>query len=385
MIPYGRQDITEEDIQSVIDVLKSDFLTQGPQIELFEQKFAQYCGSQYAVAVASCTAALHLACMALELKEGDIFWTTPNTFVASANCGLYCGASVDFVDIDPDTWNMSITKLEEKLVQAEKEGKLPKLVIPVHFSGRSCDMKAIKKLAVHYNFKIIEDAAHCIGASYDNKKVGSCDYSDIAVFSTHPVKIITTGEGGNITTNNADIYEQLLKLRTHGITKSPEQMIREPIGPWYFEQQHLGYHYRMTDMQAALGISQMDRLDTYVAQRIQIAKRYSEKLSHLPLQLPAAEGFDDSSWHLYVVRLNLSEINVTHPQVFNSMREKGIGVNLHYIPVHTHPYFEQLGFGFGDFPEAEQYYSEALTLPLYPKLTEDEQDYICKTLEEILS
>ncbi len=384
MIPYGRQDITDEDIQSVIDVLKSDFLTQGPMIGHLERKFAAYVGSKYCVAVSSATAGLHLACMSLGLKDGDVFWTVPNTFVASANCGLYCGASVDFVDIDPDTLNISIPALSEKLASAEKEGKLPKLIIPVHFSGRSCDMEAIYKLSRKYGFRVIEDAAHSIGASYNGSKTGSCEYSDLAVFSTHPVKIITTGEGGLITTNNPDIYEKLIRLRTHGITKTPSLMSKKPDGGWYFEQLELGYNYRMSDIHAALGISQMDRLDNYITRRQNLAARYMGKLAHLPLVLPSVSGLADSSWHLYVVRLELDKINISHKKVFELLRRAGVGVNLHYIPVHLHPYFQKLGFAKGDFLEAEKYYGEAITLPLYPKLTDVEQDYICEVMEGVL-
>ncbi len=384
MIPYGRQDITEEDIRHVVDVLKSDFLTQGPAIKALEQKFAAYVGSKYAVAVSSATAGLHLACMSLGLKDGDVFWTVPNSFVASANCGLYCGGTVDFVDIDPETLNMSITALSEKLIHAEKEGRLPKIVIPVHFSGRSCDMDAIYSLAEKYGFSVIEDAAHSIGASYNGKKTGACEYSDIAVFSMHPVKIITTGEGGIITTNSPDIYEKLLRLRTHGITKSPSLMTKEPDGAWYFEQLSLGYNYRMTDIQAALGVSQMDRLDDYISKRRNLVIRYNEKLRNLPLTLPSLKDLNDSSWHLYVVRLKLDEINIPHKRVFELLRDAGIGVNLHYIPIHLHPYFRELGFSRGDFPETEHYYGEAITLPLYPKLSDKDHEYICETIKGIL-
>lgn len=387
MIPYGRQDITDEDIQSVVDVLKSDFLTQGPQIEALEKKFAAYCGSKYCVAVSSCTAGLHLACLALGLKKDDVMWTVPNTFVASANCGLYCAASVDFVDIDPVTWNMSPKALKEKLEHAATNNALPKIVIPVHFSGRSCDMIEIKKLSQEYGFHVIEDAAHSIGASYNNKaeKTGSCLHSDMAVFSTHPVKIVTTGEGGLITTNNPDLYQKLLRLRTHGITKSPDLMKNEPNGPWYFEQQELGYHYRMTDIHAALGISQIDRIDRYVEARRDIARRYISYLSDLPITLPAEQGLELSSWHLFVIRLNLNVLAKTHREIFKELRSAGIGVNLHYIPVHLHPYYQGLGFKAGAFQESEQYYKEAITLPLYPSLSNNDFEYICKKMKEILS
>ena len=385
MIPYGRQEITDEDVQRVVDVLKSDYLTQGPVIDNFEREFADYCGAKYAVAVSSCTAALHISCLSLNVGEGDILWTVPNTFVASANCGLYCNATIDFVDIDPDTWNISIPALEKKLVTASRENKLPKAIVPVHFSGRSCDMRAIKKLSEKYGFAIIEDAAHSIGASYENEKVGSCAYADLTCFSTHPVKIITTGEGGIVTTNDEKLYKKLLCLRTHGITRDPNQMTKEPDGPWYFEQIMLGYHYRMTDLQAALGLSQMGRVDKYVDTRRQLARRYHDKLRELPLQLPQNEDIDTSSWHIYVVRLQLDKIAKTQKTVFDEMRSADIGVNLHYIPVHFHPYYQKLGFKKGDFPQCEQYYREALTLPLYPGLTHKEQDYICDTLRKILA
>lgn len=384
MIPYGRQDITEEDISEVVAVLKSDFLTQGPAIERFEKAFAEYCGARYAVAVSSCTAALHLACMALGLKPGDRFWTVPNTFVATANAGLYCGGAVDFVDIDARTWNMSVTALEEKLKAAKAAGMLPKIVLPVHFSGQSCDMKAIRALSEQYGFKIIEDAAHCAGASYAGGKVGSCKFSDLCVFSFHPVKIITTGEGGIITTNSKDIYEKLLRLRTHGITRETGVMQKTGEGAWYFEQLELGYHYRITDIQAALGLSQLKRLDSYVQKRKQLAEKYAQKLKNLPLTLPVIKKDCDSSWHLYAVRLQTGKISKTRKEVFDAMRDKNIGVNVHYIPVHLHPYYKELGFSPGDYPESEAYYAQALTLPLFPALKDEEQDYICDTLAEIL-
>ena len=383
MIPYGRQDITQADIDAVTEVLKSDFLTQGPKIAEFEEKFAKLCGVKYAVALSSCTAALHLACLALDLKEGESAWTSPNTFVATSNGALYCGADVDFVDIDPDTWNMSVSALEEKLIAAEKNGSLPKIVLPVHFAGQSCDMEAIHKLSKRYNFKIVEDAAHCIGASYKGKPVGTCDYSDMAVFSLHPVKIITSGEGGMITTNSKETYEKLLRLRTHGITKDPALMAEKDGGAWYFEQQDLGYHYRLTDIQAALGISQMDRLDQYIARRRELVERYQSRLASLPLQLPANIPDSDSSWHIYVVMLT-PEVAKTRREVFDAMRGAGIGVNVHYIPVYRHPYYKELGFKAADYPETEKYYESAITLPLFPTLTNEQQDYICDTLAGIL-
>jgi len=380
MIPYGRQDITDEDVDAVIKTLKSDFLTQGPVIEEFEKKFAAYCGVKYAVAISSCTAGLHLACLALDLGRGGKLWTVPNTFVASANCGLYCGADVDFVDIDPDTWNISVPALEEKFKAAQASGTLPDILVPVHFSGQSCDMKAIKALSDRYGFKIVEDAAHCTGASYDGRKVGDCRYSDMAVFSLHPVKIITTGEGGVITTNSEETYKRLLRLRTHGITRNPAEMTRKPDGPWYFEQLDLGYHYRITDIQAALGLSQMARMDGYVKRRQELVARYNKKLAGLKLKLPTVSKDCVSSWHLYVVRVDASR----RREIFDKLRADGIGANVHYIPVHTHPYFKELGFKEGMYPEGERYYAEAITLPLYPALTEEQQDYICDRLAAAL-
>ncbi len=385
MIPYGRQDISEEDIEAVVSVLKSDFLTQGPGIPAFEQAFAHYCGVKYAVAVSSATAGLHIACLALGLKEGGLLWTVPNTFVASANCGRYCGADVNFVDIDPKTWNMSVSALKKKLEQAKEKGRLPDVVVPVHFSGQSCDMVSIRALSEQYGFKIVEDAAHCAGASYMGRKIGDCAYSDLCVFSLHPVKIITSGEGGIVTTNSKELYESLLRLRTHGITREDAQMTHKSDGPWYFQQLELGYHYRMTDIHAALGKSQLGRLDEYVQKRNDIAAKYKQRLQHLPLQLPHVEGSCINSYHLFVIRLRLQEIEKTHQQVFDEMRTAGIGVNLHYIPVHMQPYYQQFGFKTGDFPEAEQYYREAITLPLYPALRDDEVEYVCASLERILS
>jgi UDP-4-amino-4,6-dideoxy-N-acetyl-beta-L-altrosamine transaminase len=341
MIPYGRQHINAEDIQAVIEVLQSDWLTQGPTIAKFEKAVADYCGVRYAVAVTSATAALHIACLSLDLGPKDWLWTSPNTFVASANCARYCGASVDFVDINPHTYNLSVESLEHKLVAAEQEGLLPKVVIPVHFSGQSCEMDKIYTLARRYGFHIIEDASHSIGGTYRGKPVGSCEFSDLAVFSFHPVKIITTGEGGMVVTNRQDLYDRLLRLRTHGITRNSDLMTEPSPGPWYYQQLELGLNYRMTDIQAALGNCQMQRLDLFVSRRKQLAQRYDQYLKGLPLTLPQQNPQALSSWHLYVVRLHLREINKTHLQVFNALRQAGIGVNLHYIPVHTQPYLQR--------------------------------------------
>lgn len=376
MIPYGRQDISEQDIQAVIDVLRSDFLTQGPAVPAFESAVASYCGAEYAVAVNSATSALHIACLALGVGKGDIVWTTPITFVASANCALYCGASVDFVDIDPHTYNMSVECLAEKLAQAKHTGKLPKVVIPVHLCGQPCNMESIYALAQKYGFKVIEDASHAIGGRYRSEPIGNCRYSDITVFSFHPVKIITTAEGGMAMTNNAQLAKRLQLLRSHGITRDVNDMTHALDGPWYYEQIDLGYNYRMTDLQAALGLSQMQRLDEFVTRRHAISKRYDQLLADLPVKKPWQHGDSYSGLHLYVIRLNLTKISKTHRQVFEALRAASIGVNLHYIPVYRQPYYESLGFKAGHCPEAEQYYAEAISLPMYPGLTIVEQDTV---------
>jgi UDP-4-amino-4,6-dideoxy-N-acetyl-beta-L-altrosamine transaminase len=383
-IPYGRQDISEQDIDAVVKVLQSDWLTQGPAIDRFEQEVASYCGVRYAVAVSSATAALHIACLAAGLGPGDSLWTSPNTFVASANCGLYCGASVNFVDIDPDTYNLSVEALESKLIWAERQEFLPKVVVPVHLAGQSCEMDKIAALAQQYGFTVLEDASHAIGGLYQGKAIGSCQFSDMAVFSFHPVKIITTGEGGMVLTNRADLYEKLIRLRSHGITRNPDLMQGESDGSWYYQQLELGFNYRMTDIQAALGANQMQRLDEFVVQRRFLAQRYDSLLQDLPVALPWQHQDAKSSWHLYIIRLNLSKIGKTHRQVFESLRQAGIGVNLHYIPVHTQPYYQSLGFQCGNFPEAEQYYREAISLPIYPGLADADQDKVVETLQKIM-
>lgn len=385
MIPYGRQDVSEDDIAAVVDILRSDFLTQGPAIERFERKVAEQCGVRHAVAVSNATAALHIACLALDLGPGDLAWTSPNTFVASANCVLYCGADVGFVDIDPTSWNLSVERLTEKLAEAERAGQLPKVLVPVHFSGRSCDMAGIGALARRYGIAVIEDASHAIGASFEGQPVGSCAHSDCTIFSFHPVKIVTTGEGGVITTNRDDLAEKLRMLRSHGITRDRKLMRQPDPAPWAYEQLDLGYNYRMTDVQAALGVSQMDRLEPFIQRRRELAARYSEVLAGLPLALPQVEGLWDSSWHLYVVRFRLAAIGLSHRAAFEALRKAEIGVNLHYTPVHLQPYYRDLGFREGDFPEAERYAAEAITLPLYPGLTEAEQDYIGETLRSLLT
>ena len=384
MIYYGKQDINEADIQAVEAVLRSDFLTQGPAIERFEQRVAAYCGVKYAVAVCNATSALHIACLAAGLGRGDLLWTSPITFVASANCARYCGADVDFVDIDENTYNISVPALEQKLQAAKRQGRLPKIVVPVHMAGQSCDMRAIEKLSEEYGFTLLEDASHCIGADYADTKVGSCAYSDMAVLSFHPVKIITTGEGGMVLTNDAALYEQLCLYRSHGITRDPKHMTKESDGDWYYQQVALGFNYRMTDIQATLGASQMDRLDEFVARRRALAARYNELLQDLPLRAPFVLEEAQPSWHLYIVRIDFDRVRKTKQQIFVEMRARGIALNLHYIPVHTQPYYEALGFHAEDCPAAVEYYREALTLPLYPCMTDAEQEMVAQALREVL-
>ncbi|MDO9313080.1 MAG: UDP-4-amino-4,6-dideoxy-N-acetyl-beta-L-altrosamine transaminase [Burkholderiaceae bacterium] len=384
MIPYGRQDITQDDIDAVVDVLKSDYLTQGPMVPRFEQSVAQHVGASHALAVNSATSALHIACLALGLGAGDRLWTTPVTFVASANCGLYCGAEVDFVDIDPRTYNLCPQALERKLEQAEREGKLPKVVVPVHLCGQPCDMQAIHALAQRYGFKVIEDASHAIGGKYQGEFIGNCHYSDITVFSFHPVKIITTAEGGMALTNDAELANKMALLRSHGITRDPAQMTHEADGPWYYQQIDLGFNYRMTELQAALGVTQMERLDQYVARRHQLARRYDDLLAGLPVTTPWQHPDSYSGLHLYVIRLQLDQIGKTHRQAFEALRALGIGVNLHYIPVHTQPYYQRMSFQTGDFPEAERYYAEAISLPMFQTMSEEQQDQVIAALREVV-
>ncbi|MGY8818119.1 MAG: UDP-4-amino-4,6-dideoxy-N-acetyl-beta-L-altrosamine transaminase [Pseudomonadales bacterium] len=384
MIPYGRQDITEDDIKAILEVLASPHLTQGPAVPKFEQAIIRHCNVKYAVAVNSATSALHIACLAMGLGSGDWLWTTPNTFVASANCALYCGASVDFVDIDPRSYNLCPVSLEKKLIEAEKQGRLPKIVVPVHFSGQACNMRAIHQLSKQYGFKIIEDASHAIGGLYLNEPIGNCRYSDITVFSFHPVKIITSAEGGMAVTNNEKYAEKMALLRSHGITRTPSLMTKPMEGSWYYQQVGLGFNYRMTDLQAALGGSQMTRLLHYVARRHEIAKRYNRLLADLPVITPWQSKDGHSAFHLYVIRLKLDKIERSHGEVFEALRAKEIMVNLHYIPVHTQPYYQSMGFAMGNFPQAEQYYSEAISIPMFPTLKEEEQDYVVDSLREIL-
>ncbi len=384
MIPYGRQDISEADIQAVVEVLRSDFLTQGPAVPAFEKAVAGYCHSQHAVAVNSATSALHIACLALGVGPGDWVWTSPITFVASANCALYCGAQVNFVDIDPRTYNLSVERLGEKLAQAQKSGCLPKVVIPIHLCGQPCDMAGIWALAQRYNFKVIEDASHAIGGKYGSEPIGNGRYSDVTVFSFHPVKIITTGEGGMALTNDLELAKRMARLRSHGITRDAAEMTHAPDGPWYYQQIELGFNYRMTDFQAALGLSQMQRLEEYVSKRHALAARYGELLKGLPVTTPWQYADSYSGLHLYVIRLRLDVMKVGRQEVFESLRTAGIGVNLHYIPVYRQPYYARLGFKPSDFPQAENYYAEAISLPMYPGLTEKQQGQVVAALKEVL-
>lgn len=384
MIPYGKQDITQADIDAVVNVLKSDFLTQGPQVPAFERALMDSTGANHALAVNSATSALHIACLALELGAGDRLWTTPVTFVASANCGLYCGASVDFVDIDPATYNLCPVALKEKLIRAKKEGVLPKVLVAVHLCGQPCDMKAIHALSIEYGFKVIEDASHAIGGRYLEQPIGSCEYSDITVFSFHPVKIVTTAEGGATLTNSKALADKMALYRSHGITRDEALMENASHGGWYYEQVDLGFNYRMTELQAALGVSQMSRLSEFVTARHELAVRYYDKLASLPIILPYQLPNTYSGLHLYVIRLNLNEISKTHKEVFDELRENGIGVNLHYIPVHLQPYYQKMGFKQGDFPNAESYYSNAISLPMFHGMTHEQQDEVISKLTQIL-
>jgi len=382
MIPYGRHDIIQSDIDAVVAVLRSNFITQGPCVPRFEKALADCCDVGYAVATNSATSALHLACRALGLGPGDWLWTTPITFVASANCGLYCGAKVDFVDIDPATYNLSAEVLEKKLKQAEKSGTLPRVLVAVHLCGQSCEMQKIYTLSQRYRFHIIEDASHAVGGRYQGEPIGNCRYSDITIFSFHPVKIITTAEGGMALTNQSDLAAKMGLLRSHGTTRDPVLMTHETDGSWYYQQIELGYNYRMTELQAALGLSQLERLDEYVVRRHQLAHRYDQLLSELPVKLPWQHPDSYSGLHLYVIRLQLDKITATHCEVFESLRNQNIGVNLHYIPIHTQPYYQNMGFKFGDFPEAEFYYREAISLPIYPTMTEAQQDEVVSALKK---
>jgi UDP-4-amino-4,6-dideoxy-N-acetyl-beta-L-altrosamine transaminase len=384
MIPYGRQEVTQADVDAVIDVLRSDFLTQGPVVPRFEEAVARSCGAAHAVAVHSGTAALHVACRALGLGPGDELWTSPITFVASANCALYCGARVDFVDVDRATGRISVAALERKLIDGERTGRRPKIVVPVHLGGEPCEMEAIATLAARFGFKVIEDACHAVGGKYRQERIGACRYSDITVFSFHPVKVITTGEGGMAMTNDPALAASMTLLRSHGITRDPQDMTRPSDGSWYYEQIDLGFNYRMTDLQAALGLSQLERLDRYVARRHDLARRYDDLLAGLPVATPVRDPANLSGLHLYTIRLDLARLAVSRRAVVDAMRARGIAVNVHYIPVHTQPYFQKAGFGRGDFPEAERYYAEVITLPMYPTLSETQQTEVVAALRETL-
>ncbi|MBD9598856.1 UDP-4-amino-4,6-dideoxy-N-acetyl-beta-L-altrosamine transaminase [Pseudomonas sp. PDM10] len=383
MIPYGRQSLDQADIDAVVAVLQSEWLTQGPTIERFEQAMAERCQADFAVAVCNATAALHIACLAAGLGPGDRLWTTPNTFLASANCGRYCGAEVDFVDIDPLTWNLDAYALKAKLEAAEDNGTLPKVLVAVAFSGQSCDMRMIAELAERYGFTIIEDASHAVGATYAGRPVGCGDFAAMTVFSFHPVKIITSAEGGMVLTNRRDLAERLQRLRSHGMTRDPGQMTEPSHGPWYYQQIELGFNYRITDLQAALGLSQLNKLNAFIERRRELAARYERLLAYLPLTLPSPQPEAESAWHLYVVRLQLDRINLSHRQVFEGLRAAGVGVNVHYIPLHLQPYYRDLGFAEGDFPQAERYYAEAISLPLYPLLSDEHQDYVVEQLRRL--
>lgn len=385
MIPYGRQDIDDQDVAAVVAALKSDWLTQGPAVPAFERSLAERVGARHAIAVSNGTAALHLACLALDLGPGDRLWTVPNTFVATANAARYCGAEVGFVDIDSHSYLMSVEALAAKLEVAERAGMLPKVVAPVHFAGQSCDMKGIGDLGRRYGFRILEDAAHAIGADYRGGKVGDCRYSDIAAFSFHPVKVVTTGEGGALTTNNQILADRLYDLRTHGITRDPQRMEMADEGPWYYEQQLLGFNYRLTDIQAALGLSQMSRLDGFIARRRALAARYDRLLSELPLVTPWQDPHGRSAFHLYPIWLRLERLNQSRREIFEALRAAGIGVQVHYIPVHLQPYYRRLGFKAGDYPQAERYYAGAITLPLFAAMTDAEQDIVVDCLRDVFA
>lgn len=384
MIPYGKQDINQTDIDSVVNVLRSDFLTQGPQVPLFEKIVSEYCGAGFGVAVNSATSSLHIACLALGLGKGDYLWTSPNTFVASANCGLYCGAKVDFVDIDPLTYNLSPKELEKKLIQAKLDNKLPKIVIPVHFAGQSCDMKKIHSLAQEYGFKIIEDASHAIGGKYLGRPIGGCQYSNITVFSFHPVKIITTAEGGLATTNNKKLAEKMRLLRSHGVTRDENLMSKVPEGDWYYQQVDLGFNYRMTELQAALGISQMNRLDEFIARRHILQERYDSLLDSLPIVKPYQDNDSYSALHLYTIQIDLDKTNKGRQEVFNELRDSGVGVNVHYIPIHMQPYYQQFDFRKGDFPNSEAYYRRSISIPLFYAMTLVQQDKVITLLKKTI-
>lgn len=384
MIPYGQHHLTDEDIAAVLKVLRSKNLTQGGEGPKFEKAVRTYCKVKYAFAVNSATSALHTALMALDVGPNDVVWTSPITFVATANAALFCGATVDFVDIDPNSNNMSLNILEEKLIAARKNNELPKVVIPVHLAGRPCEMEKFANLAKEFGFKIVEDASHAIGAEYLGEPVGSCKFSDITVFSLHPVKIITAGEGGLLTTNSDTLSKNIALFRSHGITRNVSEMTNKPHGPWYYQQLKLGYNFRMTDIQAALGNSQMSILDQNITIRNKIAAKYDQQLFDLPVKLPQMSKLGRSSFHLYIIRLNTTLLSKTHRQIFEELIDHGIGVNIHYIPVHMQPYYQDLGFKIGQFPNAEEYYQEAISLPIFPILTDEDQMFVVETLRKVL-
>ena len=384
MIPYGRQSISEADIEAVAEVLRSDFLTQGPVVPAFEEAVASLCGATYGIAMNSATSALHLACLALGVGPGDSVWTSPLTFVASSNAALYCGADVDFVDVDERTYNMCPLQLEDKLDRAAEAGTLPKVIIPVHLAGQSCDMAAIHAAASRHGVRIIEDASHAVGGSYRSAPVGNCQFSDITIFSFHPVKIVTTGEGGMAMTNDRELAELLRMDRSHGITRDPSLLQHDDVGPWYYEQQRLGFNYRLTDICAALGLSQLTRIDEFLARRRQIAASYDAAFSDLPIKTPWQHPDTKSAWHLYIVRIDQRRSPKNHRAIFDELRAAGVGVNLHYIPVYRQPYYRELGFGQGHCPNAEAYYAEAISLPMFPAMTDDQQDFVIAAVKEVL-